>query len=137
MGEKLTNTAEIIEHKGVQILFDNLTGLKRQELVNALKAVSKAMTSKTPNKKDWVAVNVFTGCVLTEPVIKILIRIRSAMMPFFLAIADVGLNPTQKYSIELIHELAKSKVPLKYFDTVEEAKEWVVSVYMEQKDKKP
>jgi hypothetical protein len=43
MGEKLTNTPEIIEHKGVQILFDNLSGLKGQELADALKAVSTAM----------------------------------------------------------------------------------------------
>ncbi len=136
MGAKLTDTAEIIEHKGVQILFDNLSSLKRQELANALKAVSTAMISRTPEKKDWVAVNLFTGCVLDEATTKILIRIRKAMVPFFLAIADVGLNPTQKASIELVHALAKSKVPLRYFDSVEEAKDWVVSVYTEQKSKK-
>ncbi len=136
MGEKLTDTAEIVEHKGVTILFDNLSGLKRQELANALKAVSMAMISKAANKKDWVAVNLFTGCVLDEATTKVLIQIRKAMVPLFLAIADVGLNPTQKSMIELIQALAKSKVPLRYFDGVEEAKDWVVSVYAEQKTEK-
>ncbi len=51
MGEKLTKTAEIIEHKGVQILLDNLSGLKGQELTDALKAVNTVMRPRNKKQK--------------------------------------------------------------------------------------
>jgi len=136
MGEKLTKTAEIIEHKGVQIVFDNLSGLKGQELADALKAVSRAMVPKITHKKDWVAVNLFTGCVFDEAATKVLIRVHNAMITSCMAIGEVGLSPIQKSGIELVHSVAKSKVPLKFLESVEEAKDWVVSVHREQTRKK-
>jgi hypothetical protein len=136
MGEKLTKTAEIIEHKGVQILLDNLSGLKGQELTDALKAVNTAMRPRTKDKKDWVCVNIFTGCFLDETAVKMLIRIRTEMIRTFLAIAEVGVSPLQKSSLELINAVAKSEVPMRTFNGVEEAKDWVVSVYAEQTRKK-
>ncbi len=132
MGEKLTKTAEIIEHKGVQILFDNLSGLEGQELADALKAVSQAMISRIKHKNDWVAVNLFTGCVFDEAATKVLIRVHKAMMPYFLAIAEVGLSPIQQSGIQLVHSVAKSNVPLRFLDSVEEAKDWVVSIHTDR-----
>jgi hypothetical protein len=136
MGEKLTNTAEIIEHKGVQILVDNLSGLKGQELADALKAVNTVMRPRAKDKKDWVCVNVFTDCFFDEATTKILIRIRSEMRHTFLAIAEVGASPLQRSSLELINAVAKSEVPLRTFNSLEEAKDWVVSVHAEQTRKK-
>ncbi len=65
-----------------------------------------------------------------------LIRIRTEMIRTFLAIAEVGVSPIQKSSLELINAVAKSEVPLRTFNNVEEAKDWVVSVYSEQTRKK-
>ena len=89
------------------------------------------MISKTKNKNDWVAVNLFKGCVFDEASTKVLIRIRKAMIPFFVAIAEVGLSPIQKSSVELVNAVAKSKVPLRSLASVEEAKDWVVSIHSE------
>jgi len=136
MGEKLTKTAEIIEHKGVQVLVDNLSGLKGQELADALKAVNTVMRPRAKGKKDWVAINLFTDCFFDDAAVKILIQIRSEMRHTFLAIAEVGASPLQRTSLELINTVAKSQVPFRTFDNVEEAKDWVVSVYAEQKNKK-
>ena len=58
------------------------------------------------------------------------------MAPFFLAIAEVGLSPIQKASIELVQAVAKFNVPLRSFDSLEEAKDWVASVHTEQTRKK-
>lgn len=136
MGEKLTSTAEIIEHKGVQILFNDFTGLQGQELADALKAVSRAMLSRITSRKDWLSVNDYTGCIFDEAATKALIRVHKGMRGFFLAIAEVGLRQIQKTSIELMHSVAQSNVPLSFPDTVEEGKDWVVEIYRQHaKDK--
>jgi hypothetical protein len=129
MGDKLTKTGEIIEHKGVQILYNDFRGLKGQELADALKAISRAMISRITSRKDWLSVNDYTGCVFDEAATKALIRVHKGMTGFFLAIAEVGLRQIQKTSIQLIHSVAKSDIPLSFPDTVEEGKDWVAEIY--------
>ena len=136
MGEKLTDTAEIIEHKGVQIVFHDLSGLKGRVLADALIDISQAMISKIKHKNDWVAVNLFTDCTFDDTATKVLIRVHKAMMPYCMAIGEVGLSPIQQSGIQLVHSVAKSKVPLRFLDSVEEAKDWVVSIHKEQTLKK-
>jgi hypothetical protein len=137
MGEKLTKTAEIIEHKGVQILFNDFKGLQGQQLADALKEIARAMRPRIGSRKDWLSVNDYTGCMFDEAATKALIRVQKGMTGFFLAIAEVGLSPIQRSSIELMHSLAKSDTPMSFPATVEEAKDWVVSVHREQTRKKP
>jgi hypothetical protein len=129
MSEKLTKTAEMIEYKGVQILFNDFKGLQGQELADALKAVSRAMLPRIESRKDWLSVNDYTGCIFDEASTKALIRVHKGMTGFFLAIAEVGLRQIQKTSIELIHSVAKSDIPLSFPDTVEEGKDWVVEIF--------
>ncbi len=129
MGEKLTETAEILEHKGVEILFNDFRGLQGQQLADALKAVSRAMLSRITSRKDWLSVNDYTDCIFDEAATKALIRVHKGMTGFFLAIAEVGLRQIQKTSIELIHSVAQSDVPLNFPDSVEEGKDWVVEMY--------
>lgn len=136
MGEKLTKTAELIEHKGVQVLFNDFRGLQGQQLADALKDVSRAMLGRIASKKDWLSVNDYTGCVFDEAATKALIRVHKGMTGFFLAIAEVGLRQIQKTSVELIHSVAKSDIPLSFPDTVEEGKDWVVEIYRKHAKKK-
>ena len=136
MGERLTETAEIIEHKGVKILFNDFSGLQGQKLANALKDVSRAMISRITSRKDWLSVNDYTGCIFDEAATKALIRVHKGMTGFFLAIAEVGLRQIQKTSVELIHSVAKSDIPLSFPDTVEEGKDWLVEIYRRHAKKK-
>ncbi len=129
MGEKLTKTAELIDHNGVEILFNDFRGLQGQELADALKAVSRAMLPRITTRKNWVSVNDYTNCIFDEAATKALIRVHKGMTGFFLAIAEVGLTQIQKTSIELMHSVAKSDVPLRFPATVEEGKDWVVEIY--------
>ena len=129
MDEKLTKTAEIIEYKGVQILFNDFKGLQGQGLADALKAVSRAMLPRITSRKDWLSVNDYTDCIFDEAATKALIRVHKGMTGFFLAIAEVGLRQIQKTSIELIHSVAQSNVPLSFPDSVEEGKDWVVEIH--------
>lgn len=136
MGEKLTATAEIIDHKGVQILLNDFSSLKGQELADALKAISQVMAPKIANTKDWLSISLFTNCLFDEAATKVLIRVHKGMIDHFLAMAEVGLNPTQKKGLELVHSVAKSSVPLAFLDTLEEAKDWVIEVYRKNRSKK-
>lgn len=129
MGEKITATAEIVTHKGAKILINDFGGLKGQELADALKSVSQAMAPKLVTKQDWLSISLFTDCQFDESATKVMIRVHKAMIDRFLAMAEVGLNPTQKKGLELVHSVAKSNVPLGFFDTVDEAKDWAVEVY--------
>jgi hypothetical protein len=136
MGEKLTKTAEIIEHKGVQILLNDFRGLQGQELADALKAISRAMLPRITSRKDWLSVNDYTGCTFDEAATRALIRVHKGMTGFFLAIAEIGLRQIQKTSLELIHSVAQSDIPLSFPDTVEEGKDWVVEIYRQRAKKK-
>ena len=42
MGERLTSTAEIIEYRGVQVLFNDFSGLKGQEIADAIKHATRS-----------------------------------------------------------------------------------------------
>jgi hypothetical protein len=130
MRERLTSTAEIIEYKGVQILFNDFSGLKGQEISDAIRACNKVMISKMASgKRDWLSINLFTNCFFDEAAQKALVKVHKAMVGFFVAIADVGLSRIQTIAIEIAASLAGSGVPLKFLDTVDEAKDWVVEVH--------
>jgi len=136
MGEKLTETAEIIEHKGVKILFNDFSGLQGQKLANALKEVSRAMIARIASRKDWLSVNDYSGCIFDEAATKALIRVHKGMTGFFMAIAEVGLRQIQKTSIMLMHSVAKSDIPISFPDTLEEGKDWVVEIHKQHAKKR-
>ncbi len=135
MGERLTDKAEIIEYKGVQILFNDFSGLKGQELADAIKSSSKAMIPKVASgKKDWVSINLYTNCLFDAASQKALTKVHKAMIGYFVAIADVGLSHIQSIAIELAASLAGSAVPITFPNTVDEAKEWVVQTHNKTKN---
>jgi hypothetical protein len=129
MEEKIAATAEIITYKGAKILFSDFSGLTDQELTNALKSVSRAMMPKLKDKKDWLSVGLFTNCRFNESASRVLIQMHKGMIDSFVAIAEVGLNATQQKGLELVHSVARSNVPLKFFQDADEAKDWTVEVY--------
>jgi hypothetical protein len=130
MGQKISRTAEIIEHKGVQILLNDFTGLNGREIVDAIKENSRAMIDKTtPGRKDWLSVSVFTDCFFDDAALKALSRVREAMKPFFVAMAEVGMREVQKVGLDIAAKSSKTDIPYRFFDNVEEAKDWLVEMY--------
>ena len=137
MGERLNKTGEIIEYEGAQILFNDFSGLKGQELADALKASTKVMLPKMASgKRDWLSVNVFNDCFFDEAATKIVMKVHKGTVGYFVAVADVGLSSIQSMAVKLADSLSGSKIPIKFADTVEEAKKWVVEVYKERMKQK-
>ncbi len=50
------------------------------------------------------------------------------MVGYFVAIADVGLNPVQTMAVRLADSFSGSAIPIKFADTVDEGKKWVVEI---------
>jgi len=132
MGERLTKTAEIIEYEGVQILFNDFTGMKGREFADAFRANNKAMGPKMAMKKDWLSVNVFSDCFVDEVATKAIIKVHKNMVGYFVAIADVGLSPMQAMAVKMADSFSGSTIPIKFADTVDEAKKWVVEIHKER-----
>jgi 2',3'-cyclic-nucleotide 2'-phosphodiesterase (5'-nucleotidase family) len=104
--------------------------LKGKEIVEALRALNKIMVPKLASgKTDWLSINVFNNCVFDESATRALMKVHKSMVGFFVAIADVGLTPIQSAGMQLSDSLIGSAIPLKFADTVDEAKEWVVEVH--------
>lgn len=129
MGQKLTRTGEVIEHRGAQILFNDFSGLSGHELTDALKEISRAMAPRTTNKKDWLSIALFTGAKFDEHAAKILIKVHRSMADCYLAIAEVGMSAKDALAVQLVNTVAHSNVPIRFFDSIDEAKEWVVEVH--------
>ncbi len=107
MPEKISANSEIITYKGAKILFSDFSGLADQQLTEALKSVSRAMIPRLKDKQDWLSVGLFTNCQFNESASKVLIQMHKGMTNGFVAIAEVGLNPTQQKVLELLHSVAK------------------------------
>lgn len=137
MGHRITRTAEIIEHKGVQILVNDFTGLTGREIADAIKENSRAMVSKTtPGRKDWLSVSIFIDCFLDDAALKALSRVREAMKPFFIAMAEVGMHEVQKVGLDIAAKSSKTDIPYQFFDNIDEAKDWLAEMYMKHMSQK-
>ncbi len=51
---------------------------------------------------------------------------------YFVVITDLVLNPLQTIAARLADSFFGSAIPIKFADTVEEAKKWVVEVFKEK-----
>ncbi len=136
MEERLGRTAIIIHHKGVEIIVSDFTGLKGNELAEALKENTRAVAPKTKNKKDWVIVNLFKDCLFDEGSIKYLSKIQKAMCGHFLASANVGLNDIQRMALDIPRALLHESLAVKHFDSEKEAFDWASEYAKRPQDRK-
>jgi len=129
MEQKLGRTAKIVQHKGVEILISDYSGLKGQELIEAMKDNTKLFTPRVIGRRDCVVVSLLKDCLLNEDSLQYTIKMQKAMDGAFIASALVGLNPIQKSAIEITGALKKLSFASKFFDSQEEAMDWIAEEY--------
>lgn len=129
MEQKLGRTAKIVQHKGVEILISDYSGLKGQQLIDAMKDNTKIFAPRVIGRRDCVVVSLLKDCLLNEDSLQYTIKMQKAMDGTFIANALVGLNPIQKAAIEITGALKKLSFEHKFFDSQEEAMDWAAEVY--------
>ncbi len=129
MEEILGKTAKIIRHNGVEVIISDFTGLKGNELTEALKANTKAVAPRTNIKRDWPTINIFRDCLFNEDSVKYLSKIQKAMYGHFIASANIGLSDIQKMALDIPRGLFRESFSVRHFDTEKEALDWVTQEY--------
>jgi hypothetical protein len=129
MGEKFGKKAETIQHKGVEIIVTDYSGLKGQELLEAMKENAKIIVPKVTGRHDCLMVNLFIDCQLTDHSLKYIAKIQRAMDGTFVASALVGMSAIQRAGIEITGSISKSGFQTRFFDTPEEAMDWAAEEY--------
>ncbi len=118
--------AKAIQHKGVEILVTDFSGLKGQDHLQAMKENTKAIVPKIIGRRDCVMVILFQNCLLNQDAIDYVIKLRKAMDGTFVATAIVGLSAIQKAGLQISNTLQKTNVATEFFDNEREAVDWVV-----------
>ncbi len=118
--------AKAIQHKGVEILVTDFSGLKGQDLLQAMKENTKAIVPKIIGRRDCVMVILFQNCLLNQDAIDYVTKLRKAMDGTFVATAIVGLSAIQKAGLQISNTLQKTNVATEFFDNEREAVDWVV-----------
>jgi hypothetical protein len=134
--QNLGKTAKIVQHKGVEIIISDYSGLKGRELTAAMKENTKVVVPKIIGRRDCVAVNLFNDCFMDEDSVKYLSKIQKAMDGTFVASALVGMSAVQKTAVEITGALNKSSFTTKFFNSREEAIDWITEEY-EKFDRRP
>ncbi len=129
MEQKLGRTARIVQHKGVEILISDYSGLKGQELMEAMKNNTKIFAPMVTGRRDCVIVSLLNDCLLNEDTLQYTMKMQKAMDGTFVANALVGLSPIQKAAVEITGALKKLSFEHKFFDSQEEAMDWAAEVY--------
>ena len=129
MDRKLSGTVKIVQHKGVEIIISDYSGLKGRELTEGLKENTKAMVPIARAKRDCVLVSLFNDCLLDEDSAKYLVKVQKAMEGFFVAYALVGMSGVQASAIKINRALRNSSIATEFFDNDKDAMDWVADKY--------
>ena len=129
MERKLSGTVKIVQHKGVEIMVGDYTGLKGHELAERLKENTKAIKPIARDKRDCVLVDLFNGCLLDEESAKYLVKVQKAMEGFFVAYAAVGISEVQASALKVNRALRNSSIATEFFGSDIEAMDWVAGEY--------
>ena len=129
MEQQLGASAKIVQYKGVDLVYNDLTGLKGSQLTERLRENGRAMAPRTKSRSDNVILNIFTDTLLDESGAKYLRKLHKNMHGFFIVCAIVGMNNFQKYLVEITEALSKTKLRSKFFDHENEAMDWMVEEY--------
>ena len=130
MGEKITETAAWIEHKGKRILFSNYRGLNGEALVSQIRANNDTIAEiAEQGERDHLRLLDVTDCYATREVMAAFKDGAIMLSPYVRASAIVGVTRMEKHLLRIINQLAS--LSIRPFETIEEAKDWLV----EQHDK--
>ena len=117
------NKTQIVSHKGKNIVYVDLSGCKEVELSSQL-AEAKMMISHQGKETVLLLTNV-TGVELTKESSRLMKDFSSHNTPYVKASAVIGVEGLQKIIYSAVQRVSGRKIPT--FETVEQAKDWLVS----------
>ena len=136
MEQQLGASAKIVQYKGVDLIYNDLSGLKGSQLTERLRENGRAMAPRTKSRSDNVILNIFTDTLLDENGANYMRKLHKNMDGFFVACAIVGMSGIQKYLVEITETLNNTKLRSKFFDHETEAMDWMVEEYKKLTNRK-
>ena len=115
---------KLIEHRGTQILFSDLSGIRTTEDLQHAIRVANDFVQAQPPRSLLVLVDV-TGVEYNIESFAVVQQSVAANRPYVRARAIIGLPAVAIVPFEIVAKISGS--PMARFDTAEAAKDWLVS----------
>ncbi len=121
--------ARVIEHKGVEIIINDCSGISGARLREVMKENTKFIVTKVVGRNDCVIVNLFKDSVFDEDSLKYMTKLQKSMDGIFVASANVGMSAAQKAAVQIIDALKSTHFAFKFFDDPEQAIDWAAETH--------
>lgn len=118
----LEERVKIIEHKGKQILFINMSDLHENDVLQVIEHAKKIIRSQ-PEKSILTLTDV-THARYNAAVVSAMQEYVKGNKPYVKAAAVLGINPIKRIIFNKIMEFAQREIFA--FDTAEKAMDWLV-----------
>ncbi len=127
MEEKINDILRWIEYKGHRILFSDYRDLKFEELTNAIQQCEKDFAELgKAGGSEFLLLTDLTGAYLDKEAIEAFVRLGRTVDPFAKASAVAGMSGLRKRMIRMHNRIFS--VQRTAFDSLDEAKEWLINV---------
>ena len=126
MERRLNQRLTVIDHKGMPVLFADYTGLGSSEFAGQIRQNLKDIVSygQRSGEKTVLLLTDLTDTILLDEVQDAFKELVPAIDPYIKAAAIVGMTGLKRFALELLNRFVS--VQRRGFDTVDEAKEWLV-----------
>jgi hypothetical protein len=115
-------SAEWIEHKGKKILYIDYRNLPPQQMLDLIREATQIIV--TSGSKENLSLTDVTGCSLNNEFIELAKECGKSSLLMTKKAAILGVYGARKIILNMIN--AVSPKPRKPFDTVEDAKDWLI-----------
>jgi hypothetical protein len=117
-----TMGAQWIEHKGKKILYVQYGGLKPDQMLDLVRQATQMILDSKSN--EVLSLSDLTGCFTSKEFVDLSKKQGAISLPHTKKAAVVGITGLKGLLLKAVNEFTpKQRVP---FDTVEEAKDWLV-----------
>ncbi len=115
-------SAEWIVYKGKKILYIDYTGLKQPEFIEQVKMATQIIVDT--KSSDVLSLSNVTGCHFSKEQLEVIKQQGAISLPLTKKAAVVGVTGIQNVLLSAVNAVwPKSRKP---FDTVDQAKDWLV-----------
>jgi hypothetical protein len=125
VNESINPSLRRLNHRGHTVLLADYSGLRGDDLVNAIKTNEDVAVSlgKSGDQKLLLLTDVTTATVGTDA-LTALKKVSAAIRPYTLASAVVGITTARKYMLQVVNAFAEFQH--KPVDSVEAGLDWLV-----------
>ena len=113
---------QILEHKGKKITYMDFSNADRETIVDTLNEIKPLITAES-SKSVLTLVNV-EGLIFNAEILKAFQDFTKESKPFVKAGAVLGIKGLQKIAYDAVMKVAGRQLPI--FDSIDEAKDWLV-----------